>query len=118
LQAAIGLVATRHFFAFHVYRLFNRHVAVCFRHPHAYEELPDRSLAVPVLCGYQRLSIRGTSTSLHGTQALAVNLSLAVTAKRQGKDPLALFKTILLNGADTPITELYDPENLPETNSS
>jgi hypothetical protein len=56
--------------------------------------------------------------SLRGAQALAVNLSLASTAKRQGKDPLALFKTILLNGANTPVTELYDPENLPKANTS
>jgi hypothetical protein len=53
-----------------------------------------------------------------GAQSLAVNLSLAATAKRQGKDPLELFKTILLNGADTPVTDLYDPENLPRTNTS
>ena len=33
-------------------------------------------------------------------------------------DPFALFKTILLNGAGTPVTELYDPENLPKTNTS
>ena len=58
------------------------------------------------------------SQSLHGAQALAVNLSLAATAKRHNKDPLKLFKTILLNGADTPVTELYDPENLPETNTT
>jgi len=44
--------------------------------------------------------------------------AFATTAKRQGKDPLALFKTILLNGANTQVTELYAPENLPKANTS
>jgi hypothetical protein len=38
--------------------------------------------------------------------------------QHHGKVPLALFKTILLNGANTPVIELYDPENLPKSNSS
>jgi len=58
------------------------------------------------------------SQSLHGAQALAVNLSLAATAKRHNKDPLKLFKNILLKGADTPFEELYNPENLPKSNTT
>lgn len=74
----------------------------------------EQSLRLPVI--FRKITFG--SQSLLGAQSLAVNLSLAATAKRQGKDPLELFKTILLNGPDTPVTELYDPENLPETNSS
>ncbi len=48
------------------------------------------------------------SQSLHGAQSLAVNLSLAATAKRQGKDPLGLFKTVLLKADDTPLDTIYD----------
>ena len=74
----------------------------------------EQSLRLPVI--FRKITFG--SQSLHGAQSLAVNLSLASTAKRQGKDPLALFKTILLNGANTPITELYDPKNLPQPNTS
>jgi len=74
----------------------------------------EQSLRLPVI--FRKITFG--SQSLHGAQSLAVNLSLAATAKRQGKDPLALFKTILLNGANTPVTELYAPENLPKANTS
>jgi hypothetical protein len=74
----------------------------------------EQSLRLPVI--FRKITFG--SQSLHGAQSLAVNLSLATTAKRHGKDPLALFKTILLNGANTPITELYDPKNLPQPNTS
>ncbi len=33
--------------------------------------------------------------------------ALPNTAKRNGRDPLALFASVLLHGADTPATELY-----------
>jgi hypothetical protein len=74
----------------------------------------EQALRLPVI--FRKITFG--SQSLHGAQALAVNLSLAATAKRQGKDPLELFKTILLNGANTPVTELYAPENLPKANTS
>jgi transposase len=74
----------------------------------------EQSLRLPVI--FRKITFG--SQSLHGAQSLAVNLSLASTAKRQGKDPLALFKTILLNGANTPVSELYDPKNLPQANTS
>jgi hypothetical protein len=74
----------------------------------------EQALRLPVI--FRKLTFG--SQPLLGAQSLAVNLSLAATAKRQGKDPLELFKTILLNGANVPVTALYDPKNLPRTNTS
>jgi len=56
--------------------------------------------------------------SLSGAQALATNLSLIATAKRHGKDPLELIKTVLLKAGDTPLDALYDPNILPKSDSS
>ena len=53
-----------------------------------------------------------------GVQMLAMNLSFAATVKRQGIDPLTFFKTILLNGKENPITELYNSDTLPKNNMS
>jgi transposase len=74
----------------------------------------EQSLRLPVI--FRKITFG--SQSLLGAQSLAVNLSLITTAKRQNRDPLELIKTILLKGSDTPVTELYDPENLPQANSS
>ena len=74
----------------------------------------EQSLRLPVI--FRKITL--SSQSLLGAQSLAVNLWLAATEKRQGKDPLDLFKPILLNWANKPIEELYNPENLPRTNTS
>jgi transposase len=58
------------------------------------------------------------SRSLQGAQALATNLSMLTTAKRQNRDPITLFKRILLNGPNAPPSILYDPANIPQTDSS
>jgi hypothetical protein len=57
-------------------------------------------------------------TSTKPLKALATNLSLIATAKRQGRDPLELIKKLLLRSFDTPLSDLYDPGNLPPENSS
>ena len=58
------------------------------------------------------------SQSLRGAQALATNLSLITTAKRHGRDPLELIKTVLLKAGDTPLDALYDPDCLSKNDSS
>jgi transposase len=74
----------------------------------------EQSLRLPVI--FRKITFG--SQSLHGAQALATNLSLITTAKRQGRDPLGLIKTILLRGFDTPLSNLYDPGNLQASDSS
>lgn len=74
----------------------------------------EQSLRLPVI--FRKISFG--SRSLAGAQALAVNLSLLTTAKRQGRDPLQMFQNVLLKGADTPLDELYAPDNLPSWDSS
>ena len=74
----------------------------------------EQALRLPVI--FRKISFG--SRSLFGAQALATNLSLLTTAKRQQRDPVDLFKTLLLKGSTTPIAALYDPGNLPEINSS
>lgn len=74
----------------------------------------EQSLRLPVI--FRKITFG--SQSERGAKALAVNLSLATTAKRQSRDPLELFKTILLRGFDTPVAYLYDPGNLPSENTS
>ena len=56
--------------------------------------------------------------SLRGAQSLATNLSLITTAKRHGRDPLELIKTVLLKAGDTPLDALYDPDCLSKNDSS
>jgi hypothetical protein len=74
----------------------------------------EQSLRLPVI--FRKINFG--SQSLLGAQALATNLSLIVTAKRQGRDPLKLIKTILLRDFDTPLSDLYAPGNLPTSDSS
>jgi len=74
----------------------------------------EQALRLPVI--FRKISFG--SRSLEGAQNLAVNLSLIGTARRQNKDPIELFKTILLKGADTPTKMLYQSENIPTFNSS
>jgi len=62
--------------------------------------------------------LRPLRQSLSGAQALATNLSLIATAKRHGKDPLELIKTVILKAGDTPLDALYDPDWLPKSDSS
>ncbi len=74
----------------------------------------EQSLRLPVI--FRKITFG--SQSLLGEQALATNLSLITTAKRQGRDPFELTKTVLLRGFDTPLSDLYDPGNLPASDSS
>lgn len=74
----------------------------------------EQALRLPVI--FRKISFG--SRSLEGAQNLAVNLSLIGTAKRQNKDPVELFKSILLKGAQTPAEMLYQSENIPPLNSS
>lgn len=74
----------------------------------------EQSLRLPVI--FRKISFG--SRSLLGAQSLAVNLSLLTTAKRQDRSPVELFREILLHGADAPLTVLYDPENLPASDTS
>lgn len=74
----------------------------------------EQALRLPVI--FRKISFG--SRSLRGAQAMASNLSLLTTAKRQNRNPIDLLKTLLLRGADTPISDLYDPGNVPAINSS
>ena len=74
----------------------------------------EQALRLPVI--FRKISFG--SRSLLGAQTLAVNLSLLTTAKRQNRNPVDLLKTLLLRGADTPVSDLYDPGNVPLINSS
>jgi len=74
----------------------------------------EQALRLPVI--FRKISFG--SRSLEGAQALAVNLSLMGTARRQNKDPVELLKTILLKGSETPAETLYQSENIPHFDSS
>jgi len=74
----------------------------------------EQSLRLPVI--FRKICFG--SRSLLGAQALAVNLSLMGTAKRQNRNPIDMLKDILLHGPETPLTAIYDPRNLPVTDSS
>jgi hypothetical protein len=74
----------------------------------------EQALRLPVI--FRKISFG--SRSLHGAQAMAVDLSLLTTAKRQQRDPIELFKTILLRGSDTPLAALYHPDSVAGIDSS
>ncbi len=74
----------------------------------------EQSLRLPVI--FRKICFG--SRSLTGAQALAVNLSILATAKRQQQQPLDVFKHILLNGKETPASILYHPRNTPALDSS
>ena len=74
----------------------------------------EQSLRLPVI--FRKITYG--SQSLHGAQALAKNLSLITTAKRQNKDPVKLFREVLLHGAETPLNLIYDSKNYPQIDSS
>ena len=74
----------------------------------------EQSLRLPVI--FRKITFG--SQSLRGARALATNLSLITTDKRHGKDPLELIKAVLLKAGDTPLDALYDPDILPESDSS
>lgn len=74
----------------------------------------EQSLRLPVI--FRKISFG--SRSLLGAQALAANLSLLTTAKRQGRNPINLLQHLLLHGKHTPASMLYDPANLRPANSS
>lgn len=74
----------------------------------------EQSLRLPVI--FRKITFG--SQSLRGAQALAANLSLITTAKRHGRDPLELIKTVLLKAGDTPLDALYDSDCLPKNESS
>ena len=73
----------------------------------------EQSLRLPVI--FRKITYG--SQSLHGAQALAKNLSLLTTAKRQNKDSVKLFREVLLHGAETPLNLLYDSKNYPQIDS-
>ena len=75
---------------------------------------PSQPLRLPVI--FRKITFG--SQSLRGAQALVTNLSLITTAKRHGKDPLELIKTILLKAGDTPLDAIYDTGCLPNKVSS
>lgn len=58
------------------------------------------------------------SRSLLGAQATATNLSMLSTAKRQGRNQIALLRCIFLRGPDTPLPMLYQPDAIPPWDSS
>jgi hypothetical protein len=74
----------------------------------------EQALRLPVI--FRKISFG--SRSLEGAQNLAVNLSLIGTAKRQNKDPIEMFKTILLKGPEAPVEILYQKEIIPPFDSS
>ena len=74
----------------------------------------EQALRLPVI--FRKISFG--SRSLLGAQSLATNLSLITTAKRQNRKPIDLLKTIILRGSDTPLANLYDPDNIPPIDSS
>jgi hypothetical protein len=74
----------------------------------------EQALRLPVI--FRKICFG--NRSLEGARDLAVNLSLLGTAQRQNRDPIDLFRTLLLNSENTPLEKLYDPENLPKINSS
>lgn len=74
----------------------------------------EQALRLPVI--FRKISFG--SRSLHGAQATATNLSLLTTAKRQNRNPVELFRNILLHGPDVPLSMLYSPTAIPAADSS
>jgi len=74
----------------------------------------EQALRLPVI--FRKISFG--SRSLLGAQATATNLSLLTTAKRQNRNPIDLFQSLLLQGADTPPAMLYHPDAIPVWDSS
>jgi transposase len=74
----------------------------------------EQALRLPVI--FRKISFG--SRSLFGAQSLAVNLSLLTTAKRQQRDPVDLFNTLLLQGLHAPLDAIYNPAFLPKFDSS
>ena len=74
----------------------------------------EQALRLPVI--FRKISFG--SRSLPGAQATAANLSLLTTAKRQQRDPIDMFRTVLLQGPDTPLAVLYQPDAIPHCDSS
>jgi len=70
----------------------------------------EQSLRLPVI--FRKISFG--SQSLAGADALARNLSLLTTAKRQKKDPLRLFQKLLLHGGEAPLSLLYNSTSYPQ----
>lgn len=74
----------------------------------------EQALRLPVI--FRKITFG--SRSLHGASALAVNLSLLTTAKKQRRNPIELFRAVLLKGHHTPLGDLYHPDAIPKTDSS
>jgi hypothetical protein len=74
----------------------------------------EQSLQFPVI--FRKITFG--NQSLRGAHSLATNLSLVTTAKRHGRDPLELIKTVLPKASDTPLDALYDPDCLSKNDSS
>ena len=74
----------------------------------------EQALRLPVI--FRKISFG--SRSLLGAQAMAANLSLLTTAKRQDRNPIELFRNVLLLGPDTPLAMLYKPDAIPPWDSS
>jgi len=74
----------------------------------------EQALRSPVI--FRKISFG--SRSITGAQAMATNFSLLNTAKRHDKDPVILFKNIILKGKHTPLSELYNSACLPTFDSS
>ncbi len=74
----------------------------------------EQALRLPVI--FRKISFG--SRSLLGASALAANLSLLTTAKKQQRNPVELFRTVLLKGRLTPLNALYHPDSIPKTDSS
>ena len=74
----------------------------------------EQSLRTAVI--FRKLSFG--SRSLFGAQATAANLSILTTAKRQNRNPIETFKSVLLFGPDTPTSALYNPRAIPLWDSS
>jgi hypothetical protein len=70
----------------------------------------EQSLRLPVI--FRKITFG--SQSQNGADALARNLSLLTTAKRQKKDPLTLFQALLLHGGKAPLSLLYNFKSYPQ----
>ena len=64
----------------------------------------EQSLRNPVI--FRKICFGNRSVT--GAHAFAINLSLLVTASRHTKCPIDLFKSVLLNGPNTPLDHLYN----------
>ena len=74
----------------------------------------EQALRLPVI--FRKISFG--SRSLRGASALAANLSLLGTAKKQKRNPIELFRAVLLKGHRTPLDALYHPDSIPKIDSS